>query len=289
MPAAAPYRLLDSGNLRKLEQAGTHRIIRPALNAFWAPALPAAEWDAAEAEFVRDESGRGRWTGRKPLPPQWELEWGGFRIPVKPTAFGHLGFFAEQFRNWDMFRRVLPQLGPEPRALNLFGYSGLGTMAMAQGGAAACHLDASKGMIDWGREIQAANPSVPDRIRWIADDVTKFCQRELRRDSRYQAIALDPPTFGRGSSGQLWKIETDLPKLLELCRQLLRPKAPGFITLSCHSPGFTVLVMERLLRQVFGSRGEFESAEMSIPESTGRELAAGISVTLRFDGSGAGA
>ncbi len=279
--APLPYRLLDSGNLAKLEQVGPYRLVRPALNAFWAPALPAAEWQAADAVFTRDPTGSGRWEYRRKLPDSWSAEWGAFTLLIRPTGFGHLGFFAEQYRNWERFGEMIPRLGEAPKTLNLFGYSGLGTMAMARAGAAACHLDASRGMIDWGREMQRQNPSVPDRIRWIADDVMKFCRRELRRDSRYQGIALDPPTFGRGAQGQVWKIAEDLPPLLELCRQLLAPGKPFFITLSCHSPGFTPRVLERLLRQTFGASGELESAEMTIPESTGRELPAGVSATLR--------
>ena len=142
------YRLLDSGNLRKLEAVGEYRLIRPALNAFWKPALPASEWEAADAVFTRDSSGGGRWSFRRPLPESWRIQWGGFTLKVKPTGFGHLGFFAEQFRNWEFFRSPESGLGEGAKALNLFGYSGVGSMAMAQSGAGVCHLDASRGMIE---------------------------------------------------------------------------------------------------------------------------------------------
>ncbi len=272
------YQLLDSGNLRKLEQVGEYRLVRPALNAFWKPELPEREWQRADAVFTRDASGGGRWSFARPLPESWVAEWGSFRLIMKPTGFGHLGFFAEQFRNWDFFRSPESGLGPGARALNLFAYSGVGSMAMAQSGASVCHLDASRGMIEWGQENRKLNGSVPDSIRWIADDVNKFVQRELRRDSKYELIALDPPTFGRGSSGQVWKIEEDLPRLLECCVRLRNPEKPFTVVLSCHSPGFSVLVLERLLREAMGSRCEFVSGEMTVPESTGRELPAGISV-----------
>ena len=272
------YRLLDSGNLRKLEQVGEYRLIRPALNAFWQPELPAAEWEAADAVFTRDSSGGGKWTFRRRLPESWNAEWGGFRLKIKPTGFGHLGFFAEQYANWDYFRSPASGLGEGSRALNLLGYSGVGSMAMAAAGAAVCHLDASRGMIEWGRENLALNPGVPDAIRWIADDVNKFTLREVRRGSRYNLIALDPPTFGRGSSGQVWKIEEDLPKLLGRCNELRDRSRPFTVVLSCHSPGFSVLVLERLVVAAFGRGGKFESAEMTVPESTGRVLPAGISV-----------
>jgi len=272
------YELLDSGSLRKLEQVGEFRLVRPALNAFWRPALPKKEWDAADAVFTRDSSGGGRWSFSRQLPESWLIEWGGFTLKVKPTGFGHLGFFAEQYRNWDYFRSPASGLGEGAKALNLFGYSGVGSMAMAEAGAAVCHLDASRGMIEWGQENLQYNSRVPSSIRWIADDVNKFTQRELRRGSQYNFIALDPPTFGRGSSGQVWKIEDDLPKLLDVCNQLREPGRPFTVILSCHSPGFSCLVMERLLEEACGRGGEYDSFEMTVPESTGRLLPAGISV-----------
>ncbi len=272
------YQLLDSGNLKKLEQVGEYRLVRPALNAFWRPALPEAEWESADAVFTRDSSGGGKWSFRRKLPESWLAEWGGFTLKMKPTGFGHLGFFAEQYRNWDFFRSAGSGLGPGKRALNLFAYSGIGSMAMAQSGASVCHLDAARGMVEWGRENLQYNPDVPDTIRWIVDDVNKFTQREVRRNSRYNLIALDPPTFGRGASGQLWKIEEDLPKLLARCVELRDREHPFTIVLSAHSPGFSVLVMERLLEEAMGRGGVFESWEMTIPESTGRVLPAGISV-----------
>lgn len=272
------YLLLDSGNLQKLEQVGEYRLIRPALNAFWRPALPHREWDSADAVFTRDSSGSGRWSFRRNLPESWTVEWGGFTLKIKLTGFGHLGFFAEQYRNWDFFRSALPRLGEGGRALNLFGYSGAGSMAMAEAGASVCHLDASRGMIEWGRENLKFNPRIPPSIRWVADDVNKFTQRELRRGSRYHLIALDPPTFGRGSSGQVWKIGEDLPKLLGVCNQLREPEQPFTVVLSCHSPGFSCRVLERLLEEACGRGGRFDSFEMTIPESTGRELPAGLSV-----------
>ena len=136
-------------------------------------------------------------------------------------------------------------------------------------------------MIEWGQENMARNPQVPDAIRWIADDVNKFTMREVRRGNKYNLIALDPPTFGRGSNGQVWKIEDDLPKLLARCNELRDRSRPFTVVLSCHSPGFSILVLERLADAAFGRGGEFESFEMTVPESTGRELPAGISVRCR--------
>ena len=273
------YQLLDSGNKQKLEQVGPYRIIRPALNAFWAPTLSRKEWDLAVATFDRINSSGGDWHNRSALPEKWQIKWGNFTLTVKPTNFGHLGFFAEQYRNWAWFEEIIPSLGTEVKALNLFAYSGVGSMAMAAGGAKVTHLDASKGMIEWGQENLPLNPRVPGNIRWIVDDVNKFCARDQRRNSRYQVIALDPPSFGRGSKGQVWKIEEDLIPLLECCKTLIEPDKKFCVVLSCHSPGFSELVLERLLLQVWpGCR--VEATEMTIPESTGKYLPAGISARL---------
>ena len=271
------YTLLDSGNFRKLEQVGRYRLVRPALNAAWAPELGEAEWNAADAVFTRNNTGGGKWSFKNPLPPEWTAEYGGLRMLVKPTGFGHLGFFAEQFANWERFQKFG---GKCAEALNLFAYSGLGSLALAKGGARVCHLDAARGMIEWGKANRELNPAIPPKVRWIVDDVMKFVRREVRRGAKYDLVALDPPSFGRGSSGQVWKIEDDLPKLLAAVAELRDRERPFELVLSCHSPGFSCLVLERIVAQVFG-RGEFESGEMTIPESTGRKLPAGVSVIFR--------
>lgn len=269
-----PYRVLDSGNRMKLEQAGPYRLIRPALNAAWQPSLPQKEWDAADGIFERNSSGSGRWTWKITPPTSWLVQYSNFNLMLKPTNFGHLGFFAEQYVNWEYFQQIIPKLGDQPATLNLFGYSGVGSMAMAAAGAKCCHLDAAKGMIDWGKENLNYNPHVPNNIRWMVDDVRKFCARELRRGNRYQGIALDPPSFGRGDKGQVWKIDEDLPKLLEQCRELLDLNKPCFLVLSGHSPGFTPLSQGRLLAEYF-PEGEIENFEMTIQEPN-NVLPAGI-------------
>ncbi len=282
------YRLLDSGNLQKLEQAGPFRLIRPALNAFWRPALNSREWEKADATFVRNAaSGTGTWHWKcGKAPEEWQAKWGNFTLKLKPTNFGHLGFFAEQYRNWEFFRTLTEKWGGKTQynALNLFGYSGIGSMAMASGGFNVCHLDAARGMNEWGQENRRLNADqVPDRIRWITDDVLKFCRREIRRGNKYQLIALDPPSFGRGSGGQVWKIEDDLPLLLSLCRELYDPALPFAMVLSCHSPGFSQEVFRNLLCDVFGRKIRIEGGEMTVPESTGRVLPAGIYCRMMLD------
>ncbi len=269
------YQQLDSGNCRKLEQVGPYRIIRPALNAFWQPGLPPKEWDRADAVFTRESTGGGVWHWKKSQPQgEWIVNWGGVNLMIKPTHFGHLGFFAEQAGNWARLRSCVAAM-EQPRTLNLFAYSGGATLAMAQAGAEVCHLDASKGIIDWAKKNQALNPETNNRIRWICDDAMKFVAREQRRNSKYNGIVLDPPSFGRGAQGQVWKIEDGLAEILNNCKKILDLSKPYFILLSCHSQGFSASSLGRCLSDVFPA-DKIESGEMLIPETNGKVLPAGL-------------
>ena len=268
-----PYILLDSGNCRKLEQVGYIRVIRPALNAFWKPSLDESEWAKADTEFKREPGGGGGvWHWRKNLQPpaEWAVTWENIPLLIKPTNFGHLGFFAEQAENWRWLRKTIEifteETGHPPRTLNLFAYTGGASLAMAQAGADVCHVDASKGIIEWAKKNQALCGELPGQIRWICDDVMKFLAREKRRDSQYNGIVLDPPSFGRGSKGQVWKIEEGLHALLESCRAVMDTEHPYFILLSCHSQGFSPSSLGRCLKEVFHLRG-CETEEMTIPSA----------------------
>lgn len=273
-----PYILLDSGNCRKLEQAGAYRIVRPALNAFWKPTLPESEWNRIDAEFKRDSGGGGTWTWKNGRQPKdWTVSWGGINLYIKPTQFGHLGFFAEQATNWNWLRSCLKQMPPHAKTLNLFAYSGGATLAMSSSGADTCHLDASNGIIEWAKKNQALAEN-PGRIRWICDDAMKFVGREQRRGNQYNGIVLDPPSFGRGAQGQVWKIEEGIENMLQNCKQILDTGKPYFILLSCHSQGFSPVSLGRCLGEVFREDVSLvETGEMTIPENnTGRVLPAGI-------------
>lgn len=270
----SPYQLLDSGGFEKLEQVGPYRLVRPAANAVWPKSRPLSEWNSARGVFTRDSSGGGKWRWNgTPLKDSWVVEWGGLKLVVKPTNFGHLGFFAEQAEQWEWLRKTAASFAESPQTLNLFAYSGGSSLAMAAGGAFVTHLDAAKGMNQWGGENLAANPDIPDNIRWITDDAMRFCQRELRRGRRYHGIVLDPPSFGRGNRGQLWKLETHLTPLLECCRDLLTEN--GFVLLSCHTPGYSPIVLERILESIFKPDADIESGEMRISDASGGFLPAG--------------
>lgn len=245
------YQLLDSGDGQKLERFGEYVLLRPCAQAVWKPSLKTKP----DAVFNRDE----KWVFHKKLPKTWTVLHGGVEFKIAPTEFGHLGLFPEHADLWEGMR---PLISRGSRILNLFAYSGGVTMAAAQEGAEVCHLDASKGMIDWARENATLNGLEKAPIRWIVDDALKFLMREKKRDSFYDGIILDPPTFGRGAKGEVFKIERDILPLLTLCSELLTKK-PLFVIFSCHTPGFTPLCMRHLLGQTM-PKGHIEVGEMAL-------------------------
>jgi 23S rRNA (cytosine1962-C5)-methyltransferase len=260
------YQLLDSGDGAKLERFGDYILDRPSPQALWSKQLPEL-WQEAHARFTRDSSGGGNWSGRDRLPDTWTISAGGQRMLLKPTGFGHIGLFAEQIPFWNWIRRRC-EATTTPRVLNLFGYTGGSSLAAAAGGADVTHCDSSKGVVSWGRENQNLSGLDDRNIRWIVDDARKYVKREARRESHYDGIILDPPSFGRGSKGEVWKLEQDLSEHLADCVALLRPDA-GFVLLSAHSPGVGAVALERLLREAVGSaRGDWAHGEMAISETT---------------------
>lgn len=263
------YELLDSGRQRKLERFGPVVLSRPCAQAVWEPARPSGDWARADASFDREEG--HRWTGRRALPDPWILTLCGFRLRLSGTDFGHLGVFPEQLPLWAWIRdRLAGGAGDaRPRVLNLFAYSGGATLAAALAGAEVCHLDASRGMVDWARSNAELNGLAGHPIRWIVDDVLKFLRREQRRGRQYDAILLDPPSFGRGREGELYKIERDLPETLDLCVRLLS-EAPRFLLLSAHTPGFTPIALENLLRRALPQQDRgFDRGEMVLAGGPG--------------------
>lgn len=273
------YELLDSGYEQKLERFGEYLLVRPASQALWKPQLAKEKWDLADARFTRDEN-KG-WSHRKKLPPQWIAEIEGIKFKIAPTEFGHLGLFPEHSRLWTDFVPLINQAKQTPNILNLFAYSGGATLAAARAGAKVCHLDASQGMVAWARENAELNQMTRAPIRWIVDDVHKFLMREIKRNVRYDGILLDPPSFGRGSQGEVFKIEQNLPPLLEMCRKLLS-EAPLFVILSSHTPGLTPLVMRHLLTQAL-PKGQISQGEMIISSQTGFDLPSGSYAMVTYE------
>lgn len=255
------YELLDSGDGRKLECFGDVILERPCAQAVWAPQHP-QRWNTAKARFDRVDG--LNWEGRDRLPSAWNVAVGGVTMKLSATDFGHLGVFPETRALWDWIRSTLSTEKKRRNGtvsfLNLFAYSGGATLAAAQAGAHCCHLDAAKGMVDWARENAALNELEEAPIRWIVDDVIKFLRREVKRGTRYDAVLLDPPSFGRGKKGELYKIEDSLIVTLDLVHEVLSDD-PLFVLLTSHTPGFSPLVLSNLLRQ-YHTDGRMESGEM---------------------------
>jgi 23S rRNA (cytosine1962-C5)-methyltransferase len=255
------YELIDSGHGRKLERFGKVTLDRPCAQAVWNPSTPKL-WKQADAFFTRKQG--LEWRGRDQLPNSWIAEVNGVRMKLSTTDFGHLGVFPETRAMWDWIRDTLTketkQRTKPLNFLNLFAYSGGATLAAAQGGAECCHVDASKGMVAWARENAKLNQLEDHPVRWIVDDVNKFLTREIKRGRRYDAILLDPPSFGRGKGGELYKIEHALLETLELVKKVMADQ-PCFVYLTSHTPGFTPIVLENLIQQLLG-QGQLECGEM---------------------------
>ena len=248
------YELLDSGEMQKLERFGEFTLIRPAPHALWRPRAPSL-WKEADATFKREKP----WTE---LPKSWNIEFNTLTFKLTPTSFGHIGLFPEHASHWSWMGG---KLRPQSEVLNLFAYSGGATLYLAKQGHQVCHLDASKGVVEWARQNRSLSGLEKAPIRWIVDDALKFLKREIKRKKRYDALLLDPPSFGRGSKGEIFKIERDLVPLLDLCRQVVRPK-PSFVLLTCHTPGLTPEVLHYLIKQTFPQMS-ITSGEMIIPSS----------------------
>ncbi len=252
-----PYYFLDSGGGEKLEQFGSYRLIRPAAVAVWEKQLN--NWESADAAFSR--KGAVGWTVQTSLPKSWIISINSLQFLIAPTDFGHLGLFPEQETQWKWIEKTVEACPTKPSILNLFAYSGGATLAAAKAGASVTHVDASAGMVSWARENAKLNQLENAPIRWIVEDVKKYLTRCERRGERFDGIILDPPSFGRGPKKELFKIEEDLPPLLLQCVKLLSDK-PLFILFSCHTPGFTPIVLKQLLEEALSREGEIEAGEM---------------------------
>lgn len=269
------YFLLDSGNGQKLERFGEYTCIRPCSQALWSPTLRKEIWDEAHASFSREDS-QG-WKVKRRLPEHWVVSFSELEFKVAPTDFGHVGIFPEHSLVWEEMREIIASHRQKKRLniLNLFAYSGGATLAAAQAGAQVCHLDASKGMVGWARENAQLNRLEGAPIRWIVDDVMKFLKREIKRGVFYDGLILDPPTFGRGNRGEIFKIENEISSLLQLCRSVLS-KEPLFIFFTSHTPGMTPKVLEQLLIQMMrGVPGEVRGSEMLLTSEKGFAIPSG--------------
>lgn len=271
------YELLDTSAGERLERWGEVILIRPDPQIIWNTPKQLALWKQAHARYRRSSTGGGAWQILKKVPPVWKISYGDLRFQLKTMGFKHTGVFPEQAVNWD-FTGNLIRNAPKPlKVLNLFAYTGGATLVCAQAGASVCHVDASKGMVAWARENAAASGLSDRPIRWLVDDCIKFVQREQRRGNRYDGIIMDPPSYGRGPGGEVWKLEEQLFSLVELCRSILSPDAKFFL-LNSYTTGLSPSVMEYLLGVLLQKPmgGRVASDEIGLPvTSTGQVLPCG--------------
>ncbi len=272
------YALLDSGGGLKLEQFGPYRLIRPEAEAIWQPALPEKEWRSAAAEFQPSpEENGGHWSQRKALPERWNLDYGGLKFYLQLSASRHVGVFPEQANGWDWIEEQIQSAGRTMRVLNLFGYTGLATLAAARSGAQVTHVDASRKVVTWARENQALSGLSERPVRWIVDDALKFVEREARRGSRFEGLILDPPKFGRGPRGEVWEFYKLIPELLKACRQVLAEK-PRFVLLTAYAVKASALTLYYAVEEMMsGCKGQTSAGEIVLTEkSAGRYLSTAI-------------
>ena len=278
------FALVDSGNGRKLERYGRYRVVRPEPQCLWAPANGAA-WEAPDAVFDPDgDEDEGRWRfARAPLAP-FPLAWRGVRFLGRFTAFRHLGFFPEQAANWAWLDARLRASGKPLKILNLFGYTGVATLVCAAAGASVTHVDASKRAVGWARENAEASRLADRSLRWLTEDARKWVQREVRRGARYDGIILDPPKFGRGPGGEVWRLLEDLPELVAGCAALLADDA-AFLLLNAYAERVSGLALAGLTADVLAGRaGLIDWGELALVEERGQR-GVGVSFFARWSGA----
>lgn len=277
-PGWQDYELLDSGFGQKLERYGAYRLLRPEPEAVWKPGLPEKFWKDIHARFIPSpEENGGHWEELKPLPERWQMSYRSLKFWVQTTSSRHLGVFPEQACQWDWVEQQIKSAGRPLKVLNLFGYTGLASLAAARAGAFVTHLDASRKVVSWARENQQASAIPETSIRWIIDDALKFIQREARRNSRYDGIILDPPKFGRGPKGEVWEFYKLLPNLLTACRDVLSDH-PQFIVMTAYAVKASAVTLHYALQEVTHRlKGEVTAGEVALPEkSAGRILSTAI-------------
>jgi len=263
------YALLDSGHLQKLERFGSQTVIRPDPQAFWEPARPVESWraDARFSTKSQDDDGAGNWDVLSPKAlDSWPMQWNGLTFEARRTAFRHMGVFQEHSVHWHFAQEKIRAAGRPIRALNLFGYTGMMSLACAAAGAEVVHLDASPKSNNYGKDNQAMSGLQDRPIRWIADDAMKFTAREIRRGNTYDAIILDPPKFGRGPKNETWRFEENLPELLDVVKELLSDR-PLFVILTAYAVRLSYLALSQALADRLSPLGGvMETGEMALPQ-----------------------
>ena len=273
------YELIDATAGNRLERWGQTLLVRPDPQVLWKTPPRSGLWEKANAVYHRAATGGGKWEYRRKMPEKWTIGCEGLRLIVSPTGFKHTGVFPEQAVNWARYRELIAAAGREVSVLNLFGYTGGATLACAAAGARVCHVDASRGMVAWARDNAAESGLAGRPIRWIVDDCVKFVEREIRRGNRYDAIIMDPPSYGRGPKGEIWKIEDAIHPLVKLCVQLLSDN-PLFFLINSYTTGLAPAVLSYMLGVEVIPRfgGTVNAQEVGLPVTeTGLVLPCGAS------------
>ena len=258
------YEILDMASGEKLERWGNIYLVRPDPQIIWKEKSFPKKWNDANAVYNRSSSGGGGWQYKKRLPDAWQIKYKNLTFNIKPMGFKHTGLFPEQAVNWDWMINKIKSEKREIKVLNLFAYTGGATVACLSAGASVCHVDSSKGMVAWAKE-NVVSSGLSDRpVRFIIDDVTKFVQREIRRGNKYDAIVMDPPSYGRGKNGEVWQFENNIADLVELCSEVLSDD-PLFFLINSYTTGISAKVLENLLDLKIKHKGKLSSGEIGLP------------------------
>lgn len=277
------YTIIDTSSGEKLEIWGKYSLVRPDPQVIWKTDKKHPLWRGADASYKRSKSGGGAWNENR-LPESWQIRYKDLTFLIKPTGFKHTGLFPEQATNWDWFRELIENANRPIKVLNLFAYTGGATVAAAKSGASVCHVDASKGMVQCAKENARLSGLQDAPIRYIVEDCKKFVEREIRRGNRYDAIIMDPPSYGRGPTGEVWKIEESIDEFVSLVSEVLSDK-PLFFLLNSYTTGLSASTMKYITdtRLLSKFKGKSEADELGIPvRETGLALPCGSSVRVTF-------
>jgi len=278
------YELIDATDGRRLERWGGYSLVRPDPQVIWKTGEINPKWKSADAVYHRSKSGGGRWEYRRTVPKEWHIEWNGYiKLHVTPTGFKHTGVFPEQAANWALYIDAINNAKRPIKVLNLFGYTGAATAVCLKAGASVCHVDASKGMVATAKRNAELNGLADKPVRFLVDDCEKFIAREIRRKNRYDAIIMDPPSYGRGPSGEMWKLEDNIFDLTAMCRDVLSDD-PLFFALNTYTAGLAPAASKYVVASALGIPGEKITAEeigLNVTQS-GLALPCGSTVFVEF-------
>lgn len=260
------YEILDMANGEKLERWKNIVLVRPDPQIIWKNKSFPNKWEDVNARYIRSSTGGGDWDFNKKVPANWQIKYKDLTFNIKPMGFKHTGLFPEQAVNWDWMINKIKHANRDIKVLNLFAYTGGATVACSYAGASVCHVDSSKGMVTWAKENIISSGLEKNPVRYIIDDVVKFVNREIRRENKYDAIIMDPPSYGRGTNGEVWKFEENIADLVELCTRVLSDK-PLFFLINSYTTGISSTVLENILKLNIKAKGKLSSGELGLPMS----------------------